>query len=471
MGLESWLGKAPERQRTFTAELETLRVQSERGLKLLSQRLDAAEQRMDEREPSRVERMRESINKARVKEQIAKGDFDSLSRRERRAVPVLWQLIGVEPMRGFLEWSPQSWPRLVRQLLRDWSPDWDAQDMTRWAQLAGKAPGNPRWRLPLPIENVLRRDGPGQLARQWMDRPLLEVVETLRGTGLRPASVYAGHVVAEHLRLGIKAREDRTVSLAFLMDDARGRAWLPFTGTETNVLPAPMEARIEVVAAVLECRAKGICSDLVRARLAERLVSKDSEFGDPRQSHQAQASAWARVRARAPEAFQAFLAGLIQQDLAFFFDHGMNEEDRSEFWLCYLGSIRSTTCYLAAPVYDSLHRRVAALPPEQQAAFRRAQRLGDKDRSEVSAFVLSFAEYDVVEFSRNGHASYVYKKGMLDQKLRGRRPETARDFIDGPSGRFHVQRLLHLPGWEYRVAQQLLALGIEWDRSGRKPWL
>ncbi|WP_163991064.1 EH signature domain-containing protein [Pyxidicoccus caerfyrddinensis] len=467
MALESWLGKVSERQRTFTAELETSRVQSERGLKLLSQRLDAAQQRMEEREPSRVERMRESINKVRVKQRVSEKDFTSLSRREQRAVPALWQFIGVEPMRGFLEWSPHSWPRLVRQLLRDWSPDWDAQELARWAQLAGKAPSNPRWRLPLPIESVLRREGPGLLAARWMDKPLLEVVEMLRAAGLRPVSVYAGHVVAEHLRLGIKAREDCTVSLAFLMDDARGRAWLPFTGTETNVLPAPMDARVEVVAASLECRARGVCSELVRARLTERLVSKDSEFGDPRQSQSA--SAWARVRARAPEAFQAFLSGLIQQDLAFFFDHGMNEEDRREFWLCYLGSIRSTTCYLAAPIYDSLARRVAALPPDQQAAFRRALRL-DREKYEVSAFVLSFGAYDVVEFSKNGHASYVYPRGALQQMLKGQRPETVRDLRDGPSGRFHIQRLLHVTGWQVRVTQQLLAIGIEWDKSGRNPW-
>jgi hypothetical protein len=467
MGLASWLEKLPEQRRLFVAGLDTFREQTEKGMRQLSRRLEVAQQQVDEREPERLQRARQAIDVGALLVKLAARDLSGLSRRERRAVPALWREVGLERMRWFLKQSPESWPRLVRQRLREWSLDEDEKIQEAWARLAGQGPreaGSPRWTLPLFVEAVLSRSGPQSLAEHWKDTALLQVVEALKAAGARSSIAYTGHVVAGYLLERIKADRDVSEDLAFLMDDARGRAWLPFVGTETNITPAPLEARVAVVAAALECRARGRVSAGTRGRLEERLVAKDSVFGDPRLTTLTEA--WSRVRKRSRDAFDSFLSALIQQDLEFFFEHAMREQDRHDFWLRYLGSIRTTTCWLDPATYDDLQRRSAALPSEQQSAFKRARRFS---RGKVSAFVLRFERYAVVEFSDTGNAAFIYRHEDLARKLDGRAPEAASDLSDGLSGQFNIRRLIHVVNWQTRFDEALLELGIERDRTGWKP--
>ncbi|MCY1019357.1 EH signature domain-containing protein [Pyxidicoccus sp. MSG2] len=467
MGLDSLLDKLIERQRVFAAGLGTFQDETERGMHALSRSLEEAQRHLDEREPLRLQRARESIDVTSLMSRVKSRDFASLSRRERRAVPSLWREVGLEGMRWFLKESPESALRLVRQRLRDWSLAEDERMQLEWARLAAgslSAARTSRWVLPLPVESVLGRRGPELLATRWAEDSLLQVVEKLRAAGMRAGMAYVGHVVAAHLRQGREAQQEGTVSLAFLLDDARGRPWLPLSSSAGDTLQAPLEARVEVVAAALEYRAQGACSEEVRARLSDRLVSGDSDFGDPRLTTLTQA--WAKVQEHSPDAFRAFLSGLIQQDLQFFFERAMDEEDRRDFWLRYLGSIRSTTCWLEPDAYDELRRRLDALPPEQQAAFKRAKKFA---RERVSAFCLYFEHYVVVEFSTVGHASFVYGHADFERKLKGHRVVCARDLSDGLDGRFHTRRLVHGQNWERRFAQTLLELRIEADRRGRSP--
>ncbi len=301
-------------------------------------------------------------------------------------------------------------------------------------------------------------EGPRMLAEHWRAHALVDVVEMLTSVGLRPGTAYAGHVIAEYLRQRVKTRQDVSEGLKFLVDEPLGRSWLPHNNTDDVVTSAPLEARVAVVAAALECWASRLLAPDVRGRLEERLIIRDHVFGDPRS--RTLSRAWDAVRVLGQAAFDAFLAALIQQDLEFFFERAMHAQDRRKFWLSYLGSIRRTTCWLDLATYDSLRSRVATLPVEQQAAFRRARRL---PRGNVSAFELSFDRHVAVEFSRTGNATGLYEAGESTQMMRCGTVEHARDLR-----RQRSRRLMHVCGWRYRFEQALLELGIAKDRQVKR---
>ncbi|MFY2558299.1 EH signature domain-containing protein [Corallococcus terminator] len=462
MGLDAWLASVEERQRNALAGLGTFQQQVEHGLRQLHSSLDEAQRRTDEREPGRVQRMVESLDVDALLEKVKSGDFSELTRRERRVVPWLWRKVAPKRMAEFLERFPDGWPRLVRQRLRDWClADVGSEQMHEWAKLTGRCPKDLRllrWRLPVSIELALEPEGPKSVAARWADRPLGEVLDLLRHAGLRPAVGYSGHVAAEYLLQRCGAREDASEALLYLLESEVGRAWLPNASAGQSVLGAPVEARVAVIAAMLECRARGRVRKDVQSRLEERLIAKDSVFGDPRLSTLTEA--WSAVRGRSKHAFEAFLLALIRQDLEFFFEKAMNEGDRHSFWLRYLGAIQSTTCWLAPDAYDALLRNVRTLPSEQQAAFRRARRF---TKGEVSAFCLRFGEYSVIEFSDTGNATYVYRHSVFGDKVLGAGVESANDL---KNRRIAEDWWTHLPGWEPRFEQALLKLGIERGPTG-----
>ncbi|WP_404363323.1 EH signature domain-containing protein [Corallococcus coralloides] len=457
MGLDDWLDEVGARQKVVLAAFGTFQQQVEEGMHQLVLRAESVQQRADELEPGRLARLRQVLDVGAVLAKVTAQDFDRLSRRERRAVPGLWREVGLEHMTWFLTRSPDSVPRLVRQRLRDWSASEDAATQRKWAQLVGRRVEDKRvlrWALPMSVEAALGAEGPSTLARHWGDHALAEVVGMLRNSGIKETSPYAGHVIAEYLEGRLQTRQDLSQAMAFLVDDPLGRSWMPHRNVDGVAVSAPMEARIAVISKVLECRLAGRMAPAVLTRLEERLIARDGVFDDPR--HMTLTQAWQSVRARAPDAFDAFLSALIQQDLEFFFERAMNEQDRRRFWLNYLGSIRRTTCWLASETYDALRARLANLPAEQQAAFRRARRL---PRGKISAFVLSFERYVAVEFSDKGNATYVYEHRRLAQMLNGQPVEHHNDLKD--TQETHCEkRLTHLPGWELRFEQELLELGI-----------
>lgn len=462
MGLDDWLDGVGARQKVVLAGLGTFQQQVEEGMQQLVLRVETAQQRADDREPDRLVRMRQTLDVPAVLKKLHARDFASLTRRERRAVPGLWREVGPERMAWFLDQSPESLPRLVRQRLRDWSSTEDATSRRAWARLVGQRPLEKsalRWALPISVEEALGADGPRVLAEHWLSHPLVELVEMLKNAGLKPGAPYAGHVIARYLRQSIKARKDLSEGLEFLVDVPLGQAWMPHNNMDDVAISAPLEARVAVVSAALECWAHGQVAPTVRGRLEERLIIRDSVFGDPRLTTLSQG--WEAVRKADQAAFDAFLTALIQQDLEFFFERAMHEQDRRKFWLNYLGSIRRTTCWLDAVTYDALQSRFASLPAEQQAAFRRAKRL---PRGDVSAFELSFGRHVAVEFSRTGNATYLYEQeGESTQVLRRGAIESARDLKGLGS-----TRLVHAAGWQLRFEQALLDLGIAKDRSVKR---
>ncbi|NRD43509.1 EH signature domain-containing protein [Corallococcus exiguus] len=461
MGLDDWLDEIGERQKVVLAGLGTFQQQVEEGMQQLFLRVETAQQRADDREPDRLVRMRQTLDVPAVLKKLHARDFASLTRRERRAVPGLWREVGPERMAWFLDQSPETLPRLVRQRLRDWSSSEDAASQRDWAKLVGQRPLEKsalRWALPMAVEEALGPDGPGMVAKHWLVHPLVDVVEMLKNAGLKPGNSYAGHVIAKYLLRRLQARQDVAEGLKFLVDAPLGRSWMPHNNTDEVAVSAPLEARVAVVAATLACWGNGQVSPDVRGRLEERLIARDSVFGDPRLTTLTQA--WQAVRALGKPAFDEFLTALIQQDLEFFFERAMHEQDRRKFWLNYLGSIRRTTCWLDSVTYDALHSKIATLPVEQQAAFRRAKRLPQGD---TSAFELSFERHVAVEFSRTGNATYIYEHGESTQVLRRKAVEQA-----GHLKHKGALRLVHTPGWQLRFEQALLELGIAKDRRVKR---
>ncbi|QDE86672.1 EH signature domain-containing protein [Myxococcus xanthus] len=464
MGLDAWLTGVQERQRTALAGLGTFQQQVESGLRQLHSSLDEAQRRTDEREPGRALRILKSLDVDSVLGKVRDGNFSELSRRERRAVPWLWRRIGPKSMEGFLNHFPEGWPRFVRQRLRDWClADGDSERMREWSRLTGRCPTDSRllrWHLPVSIEMALRPEGPRSVAARWVDRPLRAVVDLMGHAGLRPAVGYSGHVAAEYLLQRCGARQDASEALLYLLESEEGRAWLPNASVDKSVLGAPLEARVAVIAAILECRALGRVRKDVQSRIEERLISKDSVFGDPRLTTLTEA--WSAVRSRSKPAFEAFLSVLIQQDLEFFFEQAMHEQDRHVFWLRYLGTLQSTTCWLDPHTYDVLRQSLKTLSVEQQGAFRRARRFSKYD---VSAFCLRFEQYSLVEFSKTGNATYVYRNRDIDKVLRQEDVECAEDL---KVRSLADARLYHQLGWEPRFEQELLARGIERAPAAKK---
>ncbi|RKH74676.1 EH signature domain-containing protein [Corallococcus aberystwythensis] len=462
MGLDDWLDEVGERQKVVLAGLGTFQQQVEEGMRQLVLRVETAQQRADDREPDRLVRMRQTLDVAAVLKKLQERDFSSLTRREQRAVPGLWREVGPERMAWFLDQSPDSLPRLVRQRLRDWSSSEDAASQRVWARLVGQRALEKRalrWALPMSVEDALGANGPLMLAVHWLSHPLGGVVEMLKNAGLKPGAPYAGHVIARHLRQRLNARKDVSEGLKFLVDVPLGRTWLPHNNMDDVAVSAPLESRVAVVSAALECWAHGQVAPDVRGRLEERLIIRDSVFGDPRLTTLTQG--WDSVRKVDQAAFDTFLTALIQQDLEFFFERAMHEQDRRKFWLNYLGSIRRTTCWLDSVTYDALKSRLATLPAEQQAAFRRAKRL---PRGDVSAFELSFGRHVAVEFSRTGNATYLYEQERdSTQVLRRGAVESARDLKS-----LGAIRLVHATGWQLRFEQALLELGIAKDRPVKR---
>lgn len=462
MGLGDWLDEVGERQKVVLTGLGIFQQQIEDGMRQLVLSVEAAQQRADDREPERLVRMRQTLDVPAVLKKLQARDFSSLTRREKRAVPGLWLEVGPKDMAWFLDQSPESLPRLVRQRLRDWSSSEDAASRRDWARLVGQRALEKsvlRWALPMAVEEALGADGPRVLAEHWLSHPLVDVVEMLKNAGLKPGVPYAGHVIAKHLRQRLKVRKDVSEGLKFLVDTPLGWSWMPHNNTDDVAVSAPLEARVAVVSAALECWAHGQVAPDVRGRLEERLIIRDSVFGDPRLTTLTQG--WDAVRKVEQAAFDAFLTALIQQDLEFFFERAMHEQDRRRFWLNYLGSIRRTTCWLDSMTYDALKSRLATLPAEQQAAFRRAKRL---PKGDVSAFELSFGRYVAVEFSKTGNATYLYEQEREStQVLRHGAVERASDLKS-----LGASRLVHASGWQLRFEQALLDLGIRKDRPVKR---
>jgi EH_Signature domain len=397
-----------------------------------------------------------------VRWKIAEERWDDLARSEVRAVTVMFREFSPPRLDGFLGHFPHRWSSYLRSLVRQWSMAMLSSDWNPYAALTAKAPPD-AWQIyPVPVERrvLLTREGPERLAQAQVGAgPLSELSESLERARIPTWSELYGAILLAYLVRKQRAGLDVSEDVRWLMSDAGARSLLMPTRSEgSDAHVASEEMKASCVSSLLGCRMKNLIADDSFESVETHLLAQDSFFGDPRiQSN----LSWDLVRRKNETAYAAFLESLIREDLSFFFEHAMREPSRGRFWLRYLGSLRRTTCVLDPASRQRIATTRALLPKELKAAFERTLRF---EGGEVSAFCLWFDQFVVVEFSKGGHALYVYPKEIFDKRF----PRVSRLFDTGSlKWREEAERWVHRGSWEFKFDASLRKRGVRPDPPSR----
>jgi hypothetical protein len=266
-----------------------------------------------------------------------------------------------------------------------------------------------------------------------------------------------------------------------ILADQQAMALVFKTDTAEHVLTQAMSyasqtARMRTMGNLLQ----RIATPEEHARL-KRLVLSLPCLGDPRLF----AAHWEGLPS---EQLQRLLRWLSEADIRFFFDlllkvdisnDGNTQKDqRKQFWLSY---INQSPQFMGAWVVISRadqdkHRQALFLMAqsalslndgdnainegENHASY--SQLTGKGNTRPISAFVLEFTRYVVVEFSAPGHATFFYEKQAYLQKLQvpsvySKNPypmEALKDPV------YAIERLVHQGDWQNRFKATLARLGI-----------
>lgn len=206
------------------------------------------------------------------------------------------------------------------------------------------------------------------------------------------------------------------------------------------------------------------CSDRsVHPQLRDYVVRKDV-WRNPKLKSAGLATAWNRV----PDAIWKMILGWVNEgNLRDFFDilaaKDKANQDRLAFWSQYLEQISWTRLVFGNTTLQLARQNpsVRQLIAREEGAY--ALLTGTKD---VDAFMLQIGEYIAVEFTKTGHAAYVYAVNALpfDQFSRDYSGGTD-DLRAGFNGR-PAARITHHSGWEDSARADLARLGIYTDKKG-----
>jgi hypothetical protein len=415
------------------------------GLRTAATEVEARAQRTDDG-------LRVGTDVPQLRRSLSSAGWSGLSLREQRAVFVLFSNFSTAELRQGLDFSPPLLRTFVRALISQWNWQVDRPTWDGYAQLLA----HPNRRMPLmgglPIDAsvLLRRDGPDKLAEASGTMPMPELAASLRAARLPVGELLGACLVKDLERKGHRRlRVEGDVDWLLDSNDFRGLI-LPHSGGRAGIRSGSDELQRRGVAALLFCRQQGSLGGQTFERVSAHLLAPDAAFGDPRLSSNRN---WERIRELNPDAFDGFVRGLTQEDLAFFF-RDMEAKPRGQFWLRFLNSIERTDCWLAPAVYHKLEKQLPLFDPGERAAFRRVRRL---QAGSASAFCLYFRSHVVVEFSQIGHAAYLYSRSDFE-KLMGR-PAEIREAKD-LKHRDHGERFHHFADWERSFGHRLAALGI-----------
>lgn len=178
----------------------------------------------------------------------------------------------------------------------------------------------------------------------------------------------------------------------------------------------------------------------------------------------AQKAGWLAVEKRAPDAYRALLQRISRSDIEFFFREAESRDarERGQFWLGYLGSVRRTKCFLCRGDRDAaLVQAQRSDSAEHRLALNRASRVSS---GAVNAFIMWFDTFVVVEFSRTGHATYVYRPEEFETLRRiwskgeiGIPDDLKAAHLDG------TLKLSHHAGWQWKFEAALRERGVVRD--------
>ena len=454
----------------------------------LRRSLDAALGRLEAHATVRQLRPVEAVDVGKVQKLVATGRLDGLSRREARYIVLSFSDFSTALLRDLLGLRAELWRTFARQLLLRWEVSMERVDWDDYAGvLAGLPPGQSPVDAPIHVKHLASRTGAKDAVAQLAMSTLTAVYKTLvEGWRLQPSWTVTGHILVEWCRRAGRGRDGGLVSSVRELMDTNGallRALLlpgpsaqevqrnaRVDGAKKPVATAKGSTLMHVKTAAVMLRARfspGEGLDEATFSALEPMFLR-STFGDPRTL--TVSKAWSDVRAEVPEAYDAFLQGLVRDDLALFFQHLMREQDRERFWLRYLKSIRRTLCVLSPDGYAHLDRRLAGASETHRAALQRAARTRAADVDGASAFCLFFGEFVMVEFSVRGNAGYLYEgRGFEEEVLAmlragGLRSPAALKKLEKSGSR---GRLVHRQGWQEVMDGALLERGIVPDRRRR----
>jgi len=291
--------------------------------------------------------------------------------------------------------------------------------VTRWKESSGRilGPNAPDLMAAAMLDGLKR---PSDIASDWsVDGSSTFFVETIR---------------AVLTMARIRWRENGDIrSYVF-------REILPWAGWPIEVLKS------ESAECILH---QGASSQDVKEPL-QAFVLRSPHLGDPRLPRNA--TKWLGVRA---EAAQRLIEWLSRADIIFFFDHafptGGDKHHRKPFWLKYVSRVIRSRPLLGQDDAARLQRHQRQ-PGGEVGNFGKLNGMN-------SAFLLDFGNICAIEFNQVG-ACYVYDRKGIDRVVsdfwsRGYFNESSLKKRD-----LAVDRIIHNPGWEEKMAQLLARYGV-----------
>jgi hypothetical protein len=470
----------------MAARLGTRTDQVCSGLSLLRRSLDATLRSLEAHATVRQTRAVEDLDAERIRRLVFNGDLDELSSREARYVVLSFLQFPAERLAELLEWRPVLRRAFVRQALLRWESSLTRSDWEDYVEVLGRfAPSESPIEAPLSLREIAGQDGARKAAEAVEAETLGEVHRTVvEDWRLQPSWTLTPHVLLEWMRRSLGTRHALSGPVRELFDSegdvlralllpppaptvASGRSTSPSSPPRRAVTHGSLLVQIRAVATLLEARFSQRMSldEATFAALEPALLR--STFGDPRTV--TISDAWKQVRTLSTQPYDAFLQGLVREDLALFFRHLMREEDRERFWLRYLGSIRRTLCVLDRDAYSALDHKLTGAPEATRAALARVVRTRSKNLDGTCAFCLFFDDFVMVEFSVVGNAGYLYDRQDFERqffsRIQGGEFESPASLKDKRVAKF---RLVHQRRWQHEMELELRRYGIKSDQRGAR---
>lgn len=206
------------------------------------------------------------------------------------------------------------------------------------------------------------------------------------------------------------------------------------------------------------------CSDRsVHPQLRDYVVRKDV-WRNPKLKSVGLATAWNRV----PDAVWKMVLGWVNEgNLRDFFDilaaKNKANQDRLAFWSQYLEQISWTRLVFGNATLQLAQKNpsVRQLIAREEGAY--ALLTGTKD---VDAFMMQIGDFIAVEFTKTGHAAYVYAVNALPFDQFSRDYTGGTDDLRAGFKSLPAVRITHHAGWEDSARSDLARLGIHPDKRG-----
>jgi hypothetical protein len=329
---------------------------------------------------------------------------------------------GWEALRAFLE---RTWPLVDRQAGNALVPD--------WVEILRKE------------SNILSGKPVDKYARAYLQGDTATVDRLSNDLGIPPSSWFWHALV-----LG-------AVNLAAAYGDSEFRRLVPRLLLLIGGKPGFRDEALEIILVRYHA-----CKSAPQDEQLRDFVCQASVWKNPKLKSAGIATAWNRV----PEpVWRMVLSWVNERNLKDFFDilaaRNRADDRRLAFWSNYLGQITWTRLVFGADTLALQRSNTAIrdLIAREQGAY--AILTGKR---EVDAFMMQVGSYLIIEFSRKPNACYVYKVDELPFEPYARQ-YTGRS--EDLAARLHpscVARIVHLPGWEDRAAEDLRRLGIRPDQ-------